>query len=134
MLHTNLLTGSSKDKQEEGRRGQRGFLRLRVLVKIGSTSTCLLRAPAYSWSAKSIRLLALHPTLTWGTTRDGQGCHHLAPTPTDRGEGMQTTVTSSLDTTSMLPITTLAPTPSMTRAIRLEHPSRGQTMISQANK
>ena len=46
---------------------------------------------------------------------------------------MQTTVTSSLDITSMLSITTLAPTPSKTRAIRLEHPSQGRTLISQAN-
>ena len=93
----------------------------------------MLWAPAYSWFAKSIRLLALHPTLTWGTTRDGQGCHHLPPTPSDRGEGMQTKVTSSLDTTSTLSITALAPTPSMTQAIRLEHPSQGRTMIPQAN-
>ena len=46
---------------------------------------------------------------------------------------MQTKVTSSLDTTSMLTITALALTPSTTRALRLEHPSRGQTMILQAN-
>ena len=45
---------------------------------------------------------------------------------------MQTTVTSSPDTTSMLSITTLAPTPSTTRAFRLEQPSRGRTMIPQA--
>ena len=131
---TSILTGSSKDKQEVGRQGWKGFLWLRALVKIGSTSTCLLRAPAYSWSAKSMRLLALHPTLMWGTTRDGQGCHHLPPTPTDRWEGMQTMITSSLDTMSALSITTLALTPSTTRAIRLEHPSRGRMMIPQANK
>ena len=94
--------------------------------------TRLLRAPAYSWSAKSIRLLALHPTLTWGTTRDGQGCHHLPPILTDRGEGMQTKVTSNLDTTSMLSITTLTLTPSTTRAFRLEQPSRGRTTTPQA--
>ena len=92
----------------------------------------MLRAPAYSWSVKSIRLLALYPTLTWGTTKDGQGCHHLPPTPTDHGEGMQTTVISSPDTTSALSITTLASTPSTTRAFRLEQPSRGRTMIPQA--
>ena len=45
---------------------------------------------------------------------------------------MQTTVTSSPDTTSTLSITTLAPTPSMTRAFRLEQPSRGRTMIPHA--
>ena len=45
---------------------------------------------------------------------------------------MQTTVTSSPDTTSMLSITTLAPTPSTTRAFGLEKPSRGRTMIPQA--
>ena len=46
---------------------------------------------------------------------------------------MQTKVTSSLDTTSTLTITALAPTPYTTRALRLEHPSLGQTMIPQAN-
>ena len=46
---------------------------------------------------------------------------------------MQTMVTPSLDTMSTLSITTLAPTLSMTRAIRLEHPSQGRTMIPQAN-
>ena len=45
---------------------------------------------------------------------------------------MQTTVTSRLDTTSTLSITTLAQTPSMTRAFRLEQPSRGRTIIPQA--
>ena len=64
---------------------------------------------------------------------DGQGCNHLPPTPTDRGEGMKTKVTCSLDTTATLSITTLAPTPSTTRAIRLEHPSQGRMMIPQAN-
>ena len=113
--------------------GECGFLRVETLKRDKLALTCLLRAPAYSWSTKNIRLLALHPTLTWGTTRDGQGCHHLPPTPTDRGEGMQTKVTSSLDTTSMLSITALAPTPSTTRAFRLEHSSRGRTMIPQAN-
>ena len=44
---------------------------------------------------------------------------------------MQTLVTSSPDTTSTLLITTLAPTPSTTRAFRLEQPSRGRTMIPQ---
>ena len=92
----------------------------------------MLRVPAYSWSAKSIQLLALHPTLMWGTTKDRHGCHHLPPTPTDCGEGIRTMVTSSLDTTSTLSITTLAPTPSTTRAFRLEQPSQGRTMILQA--
>ena len=46
---------------------------------------------------------------------------------------MQTKVTSSLDTMSTLTITALAPTPSTTRALKQEHPSRGQTMIPQAN-
>jgi len=45
---------------------------------------------------------------------------------------MQTAVTSSPDTTSTLSITTLAPTPSTTRAFRLEQPSGGRTMIPQA--
>ena len=44
---------------------------------------------------------------------------------------MQTTVTASLDTASMLLITTLAQTPSKTRALRLEHPLQGRTMIPQ---
>ena len=57
----------------------------------------------------------------------------VPPTPIDLREGMQTTVTSSLDTMSALSITTLALTPSTTRAIRLEHPSQGRTMIPQAN-
>jgi hypothetical protein len=42
-----------------------------------------------------------------GITRDGQGYHHLPPTP--QPEGMrQIKVASSLDTTSMLSTTTLA--------------------------
>ena len=69
-----------------------------------------------------------------GDYKDGQGCHHLPPTPTDRGEGMQTKVTSSLDTTSTLSITALAPARLRleSRVFRLEHPSRGWTMIPQA--
>ena len=46
---------------------------------------------------------------------------------------MQTKVTSNLDTTSTLSITALALTQSTTRAFRLEHSSRGRTMIPQAN-
>ena len=68
----------------------------------------------------------------WGTTKDGQDCHHLPPTPTDHGEGMQTTVASSPDTMSTLSITTLAPTPSTTQAFRLEQPSRGRMTTPQA--
>ena len=97
--------------------------------KLGSH--LLASGTAYSWSAKSIRLLALHPTLTWGTTKGGQGYHHLPPTPTDHGQCMQTMVITSLDTASTLSITTLAQTPSKTRALRLEHPSQGWTMIPQ---
>jgi len=41
-------------------------------------------------------------------------------------------VISSLDTMPTQSITTLAPTPSTTRAFRLEQPSRGRTMIPQA--
>ena len=44
----------------------------------------------------------------WGITRDGQGCHHLPPTPQPWGT-RQTKVASSLDTMSTLLTTTLAP-------------------------
>ena len=103
----------------------------RCLREINLAITHLLRAPAYSWSAKSIQLLALHTSLIWGTTRDEQGSHHLPPTPTDHGQCMQTMVITSLDTASTLSITTLAQTPSKTRALRLEHPLQGRTMIPQ---
>jgi hypothetical protein len=51
---------------------------------------------------------------TWGITRDGQGCHHLPPTPQPWGT-RQTKVGSSLDTMSMLSTTTLV----LYRVIRL---------------
>ncbi len=51
-------------------------------------------------------LIALLPTCTWGSARDGQGCHYLPPTPlpwgSEENEG-----NSSLDTISMLVITIL---------------------------
>jgi hypothetical protein len=43
----------------------------------------------------------------WGITRDGQGCHHLPPTP-QLWSMRQTKVTSSLNTTSTLLTITLA--------------------------
>ena len=94
----------------------------------------MLLVPAYSWSAKSIQLLGLHPTRIWGTTKNEHDCHHQPPTSTDRGESMQTKVTSSLDTTSTLSITILALARHRlkTRVIRLEHPPRGRTTIPKA--
>ena len=81
-------------------------------------------------------LVALGPNLPLGTAKDGQGCHHQPPTLTYRVEGVQTKVTSSLDTTSMLSIAALAPARLrlQTRVLNLEHPSQEQTMILKANK
>ena len=75
--------------------------------KINSASTCLLWAPVYTWSAKRLRLLALHPTLTWGNIRDARGCHHPYTYPSDHLIGMQTKEIYSLDTTSTLATSTL---------------------------
>jgi hypothetical protein len=72
-----------------------------------TTITCLLRAPADTWSARHLRPIALCRTRMWGITRDGQGGHHLSPTP-QLWSTRQTKVTSSLDTTSTLLVTTLA--------------------------
>jgi hypothetical protein len=54
----------------------------------------------------------LYPDI--GITRDGQGYHHLPPTPQPEGT-RQTKVASSLDTMSTLSTTTLA----LCRVIRL---------------
>jgi hypothetical protein len=62
--------------------------------------------------------------------------HHLPPTLTDRGKGVKTKVTSSLDTMFItLSITILGPDKLClkTRVLKLEHPSQGWTMIPQAN-
>ena len=47
------------------------------------------------------------PYPNMGIMKDGQGCHHLPPTPQPE-DTRQTKVTSSLDTTSTLSITTIA--------------------------
>jgi hypothetical protein len=69
----------------------------------GTTNS--LRAPTYTWSAKRHQHVALRHTRTWGIMKGGQGCHHLPPTlePWDKMK-----VTYSLDTMSMLTVTTLA--------------------------
>jgi hypothetical protein len=81
--------------------------RIEILSEDNLVTTNLLRAPAYTWSAKYLRPVTLRRTRTWGITRDGQDCHHLLPTP-QPWEMKQTKVTSSLDTSSTLLVTTLA--------------------------
>ena len=66
-----------------------------------------LQASAYTWSTKHLRPPALHHIRTWGITKDVQGCHHLPRTP-QPWDTRQMKVTCSLDTTSMLTVTTLA--------------------------
>ena len=103
-----LQASSSKDNTRiEMVRVEMESYGFRVFGKINPTSTCLLRALAYAWSAKRYRPIALCRTQTWGIIKDEQGYHHLLPTP--KSESMrQTKVASSLDTTSTLSTTTLA--------------------------
>ena len=91
----------------KGNLGSEVFLRAETLSEDSFATTNSLRAPDCNWSASRCRSIALRRIRMWGITKDGQGCHHLPLTPHPWGM-RQMKVTSSLDTTSMLLVTTLA--------------------------
>ena len=91
----------------KGNLGSEVLLRVETLSEDNFATTDSLRALAYTWSAKHLRPLALRRIWTWGITKDGQGCHHLSPTP-QPWDTRQMKVMCSLDTKSMLSTTTLA--------------------------
>ena len=90
----------------KGNLGSEVLLRDETLSEHNFATTDSLQAPAYTWSARRYRPMALRHIQMWGITKDGQGCHHLPPTPQPE-DTRQMKVTSSLDTTSMLSATTL---------------------------
>jgi hypothetical protein len=81
-------------------------LRVETLSEDNFATTDSLQAPDCNWSASRCRSMSLRRIQTWGITKDGQGCHHLPPTP-QQWDMRQTKVTCSLDTTSTLTVTTL---------------------------
>ena len=95
------------EKRLKGNLGSEVLRRAETLSEVNFATTDSLRALAYTWSAKHLRPLALRRIWTWGITKDGQGCHHLSPTPQPE-DTRQTKVTSNIDTTSTLLATTLA--------------------------
>ena len=56
----------------------------------------LTSASAYAWSTRQYQPPALRRIWTWGITKDGQGWHHLSPTP-QPWDMRQTKVTSNID-------------------------------------
>ena len=81
-------------------------IRVDTLSEDNFATTDSLWAPSYTWSMKYLCPIALRHIRTWGITKDGQGCHHLPPTPEPK-DTRQTKITCSLDTTSTLTITSL---------------------------
>jgi hypothetical protein len=90
------------------------ILKVDTLREDNFATTDSLQAPAYTWSAKYLQPIAPRCIRTWGITKDGQGYHHLLPTP-QPWDTRQTKVMCSLDTMSTLIATTLA----LTRKFRL---------------
>jgi len=87
--------------------GSKVLLRAEILSEDNLVTIDLLRALENSWSAKCYRPSGLCRSRMWGITKDRQGYHHPLPTLQPRGM-KQMKVTSSLDTTSTLFVTTLA--------------------------
>ena len=87
--------------------GSEVLLRVETLSEDNFGTTNSLRAPGCNWSVSRCRPVALCRIQTWGITKDGQGYHHLPPTPQPE-DTRQTKLTSNMDTTSTLLGTTLA--------------------------
>ena len=65
----------------KGHLGSEVLLKVETLSKDNFATTDSHRAPDHTWSAMRGQPVALHRIRTWGIIRDGQGCHHLLPTP-----------------------------------------------------
>ena len=102
-----LLASSPNEIKKKDNLGSEVLLWIEILSEGSLVTIDLLRAPVNTWSAKHCRPTTLRRTRMWGITKDGPGCHHLPPTPQPWGT-RQTKVTSNLDTTSTLLVTTLA--------------------------
>ena len=83
------------------------LLRVDTLSEDNFATIDSLRAPDCNWSTSRCWSIALCRIRIWGITKDEQGCHHLPPTPQSE-DTRQMKVTFSIDTTSMLLVTTLA--------------------------
>ena len=87
--------------------GSEVLLTVEALSEDNFATTDSLRASDCNWSASRCRPEALRCIRTWGIMKDGQGCHHLPPTP-QPWDMRQMKVMCSLDTTSTLTSTNLA--------------------------
>jgi hypothetical protein len=65
----------------KGNLGSEVRLRAEMLSVDNSATIDLLWAPGCNWSASRCQPIALCHIQMWGITKDGQGYHHLPPTP-----------------------------------------------------
>ena len=91
----------------KGNLGSEVLLKVETLSKDNFAIIDSHRAPNHTWSARRGYHVALCRIRMWGIMKDGQGYHHLPPTP-QPWDTRQTKVTCSLDTMSTLTTTTLA--------------------------